>query len=154
MAREDAEILRDILHRMEARYMTVRPCGIETEKDRHPFKTLVVYVLNHGGARSLYRGRRPACRSLDGVRFIQDPKKLCDDCFDRKHCIPQVRADLLFENRPYRLLLSFTSAKSFLLYEAGLRAQNLPLHRTRTRITVIDRGTWGELRFQKDREQE
>jgi len=147
MSREDLEILRDILHRMEARYLTVRPHGIETEPDRPPLKTLEVYILNHGGARSLYRGRRPVCRSLDGIRALKDPNKLCGECFDRKHCTPQVRVDLLHENRPYRLVLAFSSARNVLRYEARCKANPLPLHRIRTRITVINRSTWGELKF-------
>jgi len=141
--------IQEIIFQTIARYLTVRPYGIEVAPDRPPVPALEVRVLSHGGARSLYRGRRPVCRSLDGVAAIRDPEKLCVPCPDRKHCTPQVRVDLLFEGQPYRLLLSYTSARNFLQYIAEAKARRRDLIATRTRIKITNRGSWGEVRFQQ-----
>ena len=140
-------ILLDILQRTNARYLTVRPQGIDPGEDRKLLTTIDCRILNYGGARSLYRGRRPVCRSLDGIKSIQDPKKHCQQCYERKHCTSQVRLDLLFENRSYRLLLAYSSAKNFLLYAGEISTKKLVLHKVITRIRVLNRGSWGELRF-------
>ena len=144
---QQAEILRDIVHRMMARYMTVRPLGIDLGNKRKLIPDLNCRVLDYGAARTLYRQRRPICRSLDAVKAIGNAKKHCQQCRDREHCTGQIRLDLLFENCPYRLLLAYTSAKNFLLYTAKLAQQNLEIQTTNTKIIVVNRGSWGELRF-------
>ncbi len=147
MSNQQMHHVRDILARMLARYMTIRPYGIEVEKGRKHLPCLKCRILNHGAARTLYRGRRPLCRSLDAVKALREPDKLCQQCPDRNECTPQVRIDLLFESRPYRLLLAYTSAKNFLLYSGDLSVKKLELCTVRTKICVVNRGSWGELRF-------
>jgi hypothetical protein len=144
---QQTEILRDIVQRMMARYMTVRPLGIDLGNSRKLITALNCRVLEYGAARTLYRQRRPFCRSLDAVKAIGNSKKHCQQCLDRKNCTGQVRLDLLFENCPYRLLLAYTSAKNFLLYTGKLAEQKLEIQTIDTKIVVINRGSWGELRF-------
>jgi hypothetical protein len=74
---QQAEILRDIVQRMLARYMTVRPLGIDPGNNRKLIPALNCRILDYGAARTLYRNRRPVCRSLDAVKPISDPEKLC-----------------------------------------------------------------------------
>jgi hypothetical protein len=147
MNRQQTEILRDIVHRMMARYMTIRPLGIDLGKNRKLIPAINCRILNYGAARTLYRQRRPVCRSMDAVNALGDSKKLCQQCLDQKHCTGQVRLDLLFENSPYRLLLAYTSAKNFLLYTGKLAEQKLEIETIDTKILVVNRGSWGELRF-------
>jgi len=147
MNRQQTEILRDIVGRMMARYMTIRPLGIDLGNNRKLIAALNCQVLNYGAARTLYRKRRPICRSLDAVKALADSKKHCQQCLDRKHCTGQVRLDLLFESCPYRLLLAYTSAKNFLLYTGKLTKQKLEIQTIDTKIIVVNRGSWGELRF-------
>ena len=144
---QQAEILRDIIHRMTARYMTVRPLGIDLGNNRKLIPALNCRLLDYGAARTLYRQRRPVCRSLDAVKAIADDDKLCQQCLERDHCIGQVRLDLLFENRPYRLLLAYTSAKNFLLYTSKLAEKKIEIQTIDTKIVVVNKGSWGELRF-------
>ena len=144
---QQTQILRDIVQRMMARYMTVRPFGIDLGNSRKLISALNCRVLDYGAARTLYQQRRPICRSLDAVKALSDSKKLCQQCVDRKHCTGQVRLDLLFENCPYRLLLAYTSAKNFLLYTGKLVEQKLEIQTIDTKIIVVNRGSWGELRF-------
>lgn len=144
---QQTQILKDILHRMAARYMTIRALGIDLGEGRKLLPAINCRILNYGAARTLYRARRPICRSLDAVTAIREPNKDCQQCLDRKHCTSQVRLDLLFENRPYRLLLAYTSAKNFLLYAGELALRKLEIQQVSTHIRVLNRGSWGELHF-------
>ncbi len=139
----DPEPLKDILYRTTARYLTIRPHGIDLDGRLVP--SVVARILAYGGARTLYRGRRPQCRSLDGVRSTKG--RLCADCVDLDDCTPQVRLDLLIEHRPYRLLLAYTSAKQFLLHTGAAASRGRRVEEVATRILVVNRGSWGELRF-------
>jgi hypothetical protein len=144
---QQAEILRDIVQRMMAHYITVTPMGIDLGNNRKLIPTLNCRILDYGAARTLYRNRRPVCRSLDAVKAIKDANKLCQQCVDRDNCTGQVRLDLLFENCPYRLLIAYTSAKNFLLYTGKLVEKKLEIQSIDTKIVVVNRGSWGELRF-------
>jgi hypothetical protein len=59
----DVPILRDILHRSLARYLSVLPSGLQLERGQRPRKTIEARILGYGGARSLYKNRKPVCRS-------------------------------------------------------------------------------------------
>jgi len=142
-----AEIYRDILTRTAARYLTVRPDGIEITPGQQPVKQLSVLIIDHGAARTLYRDRQPVCRSLDGIRPVQSQELACYRCPDRQHCTPQVRVDLVYDCVPYRLLLAYTSAKNFLFYQTEVLKGRRQLPEVITRIRVVNRGSWGELRF-------
>ena len=139
------EPFRDILYRTAARYLTVRPEGFLIAGKTVP--VLDARVLAFGAARTLYRGKKPVCRSLDAVQSIRG--KRCSECPDLRHCTPQVRVDLLVGDRPWRLLLAFTSAKHFLLYAAELKIAGVAIEASTTRMSVTPRGSWGEVRFQK-----
>jgi hypothetical protein len=142
-----ADIYRSILSRTSARYMTVRPDGVELSPEQEPLEILHVQILEHAGARTLYRNRKPLCRSLDAVTSVTNPRLHCATCFQRRQCTPQVRLELLFEHRPWRLLLAYTSAKNFLLYNTAIINQRRELAEVITEIRVVNRGSWGELRF-------
>ena len=144
---QQTQILRDILQRMMARYMTIKPLGIDLGNGTKLISKLNCRILDYGAAKTLYRQRRPVCRSLDAVKAIGDTNRLCQQCIDRDYCTGQVRVELVFENCPYRLLLAYTSAKNFLLYTAKLAKQQLEIQTFDTNIIVVNRGSWGELRF-------
>jgi len=145
--RPDIEPLREMLHRALARYLTVRPQGFTLEAGARPRTSLEVRILGYGGARTLYRKRRPHCRSLDGVSSITHQDRRCASCDRKEACVPQVRVDLIADTQPFRLLLSHTSARNFLNYEARLRANRQRLEDLLHTLTVVERGSWGEVRF-------
>lgn len=147
MTRPDLQPLREILHRASKRYLTVRPQGFELSPGEALRPTVQARILSVGAARTLYHNRKPRCRSLDAVRPISDRNRTCAQCRVRAQCTPQVRLDLFVEGQPFRLLLAHTSAKNFLLYEARLRQRGLALEDALHRIAVVNRGSWGELRF-------
>ena len=142
-----ADIYRLILTRTAARYLTVRPHGLQTTPGHLPLPRLQVQILDHGPARTLYRERKPVCRSLDGIAAVRNPERRCNPCPDRDSCTPQVRVDLVFDCLPYRLLLAHTSAQNFLLYHTDLVKQGRSPSDLITQVRVLNRGTWGELRF-------
>jgi hypothetical protein len=149
----DLQPLRDILHRALARYLTVRPSGFVLHDDgRPPRRSVEARILGYGGARTLYRDRKPDCRSLDGVASITHTGRRCTGCELRAKCTPQVRLDLIVDYKPYRLLLAQTSARNFLEHEAHLRQAGIAIETIAHRIEVIDRGSWGELRFERGRD--
>lgn len=148
MSRPDVEPLREVLHRALVRYLTVRPRGFELDHGERLRPVVEARILGHGGARTLYENRRPKCRSLDGLRPLTgDLSRSCADCTDRARCVPQARVDLIVDRRPFRMLLAYSSARSFLVYEAELRQRGRRIEDLVTKITVVNRGSWGELRF-------
>ena len=149
MYRRDVQPLREILHQALVRYLTVRPNGFELEPGQPLRKAIEARILGHGGARTLYKDRKPDCRSLDGVRPVTgDTDRHCADCDLRSRCTPQVRLDLIVAgSRPFRLLLAYSSARAFLVYEAQLRQRRILVENVVAKLSVVNRGSWGELRF-------
>jgi hypothetical protein len=144
----DVPILRHILHRALVRYLTVRPGGFELPFGGPLRRVVEARILGYGGARTFYPDRKPVCRSLDGLRPVtSNTERLCRDCEARARCTSQVRVDLIVERRPFRLLLAYSSARAFLAYEAELRQRHMAIEHVLTKLTVVDRRTWGELRF-------
>ena len=144
----DVNALREVLHNALVRYLTVKPRGLELRRGSPLRRSVDARILGFGGARTLYRQRKPTCRSLDGVRPITgDRNRRCTGCPDHGNCTPQVRVDLIVDSTAFRLLLAHTSAKAFLAYEGELRQRQVAVEHVLTKITVADRGRWGELRF-------
>jgi hypothetical protein len=144
----DVEPLRDVLHRALVRYLTVRPRGFELQPGERLRQVVEARILGFGGARTFYKDRKPVCRSLDGLRPVTgDTERTCRECEARARCVSQVRVDLIVERQPFRLLLAYSSARAFLAYEAELRQRRLAVENVLTKITVVNRQTWGELRF-------
>ena len=147
MVRSDLQPLREIWHDVQLRYLTVRPRGFELEPGAPLRPVVEARILRYGSARTLYRKRKPHCRSLDGVRSISANDRHCATCKLRAPCTPQVRLDLVVDRQAFRLLLAYTSAKAFLVYAAKLPQRGLAIEDLLHRIEVVNRGSWGELRF-------
>jgi len=149
--RKDIEPLRAILHRQMVRYLSVGPRGFLLKRRDTPHTTLDVRILSFGGARTLYKDRKPECRSLDGVHCASHIGRRCAPCDKRNDCTPQVRIDLLVDAQAFRLLLAHTSARNFLAYEGDLRVKKIPIDQPLHRLDVVNRGSWGEVRFSHEK---
>lgn len=148
MSKRDVQTLREVFHGALVRYLTVRPRGLQLAPGAPLRTSIEAVILGHGGARSLHESRRPVCRSLDGLRPLAEGRSpSCAECADRLRCVPRVRLDLIVDRRPFRMLLAYTSARAFLVYDAELRQRRQRLEDVLTKITVINSGSWGELRF-------
>jgi hypothetical protein len=150
MTPSDLQPLRAFLQQAPRRYLTVRPHGFALNPGERLRPVLEVRILGFGNARTLYQDRKPLCRSLDGVEpTAPQGQRRCVDCALRPRCTAQVRLDLLVDTQPFRLLLAHTSARNFLLYETQLRERGGALEEGLHRMHVINRGSWGELRFER-----
>jgi len=145
--RSDIEPLRAILHRALVRYLSVKPEGFLLTTKGDPLPVIEARILSFGGARTLYKDRRPDCRSLDGVHSASHTGRRCTGCGDKNNCTSQVRVDIIADARAYRLLLAHTSARNFLAHEGNLTAKQIPLDVPLHRLEVVNRGSWGEVRF-------
>jgi len=147
MPTDKLDPLAEIRRRARMRYLTVKPEGFVLEPGGPIVRTVQAEILGHGGARTFYRARKPECRSLNGINAIRDEEMLCCECYLAKHCVPQVRIDLLIDRAPFLLLLSHTSARRFLEYLDHLKARGLEPDDFPTDMHVINRGKWGEVAF-------
>lgn len=144
-AMNNPKLLRDILHRAVARYLTVSPRGLHLGREVVP--TALGRILGWGPARTLYKDKKPICRSLDGTISVTHEERRCEECTFKSACTGQVRVDLLIRGRAWRLLLAYTSARNFLVYEAELKARKIVIEDVEHRLEVFDRGYFGEVRF-------
>lgn len=149
MQPDDLQPLRRILHRALTRYLTVTPRGLLLADSARPSALAEARVLAFGGARTLYRERKPACRSLDAIASVDRDGRRCAGCPDFDACTPQVRVDLVIDKHAYRMLLAFTSATNFLVHIGELQRLGLDPLRVDHEIRVVARGSWGELRFRR-----
>ena len=137
--------LNDLFASSFARYLSIQPTGL-----RFPHGLLRASVsatlLTCRPARTLYKNRRPVCRSLDGTRSIKEETS-CTSCAHRKDCTAQIYLELLVESVPYRLLLAYTSARNFMQFASRLRQRGQNAENAPVIISVRDRGRWGEVRF-------
>ena len=143
----DPSPLRALLHHALHRYLTVTSQGFLLQGEPRPVATVQARILGFGGARTLYRNRKPYCRSLDGLVSINLADRRCTSCPDVNACTPQVRVDLIIDKHAYRLLLAFTSARNFLEHVGRLRREGIDPLSADHQIVVTPRGSWGELRF-------
>lgn len=141
----DIHTVREILGRSFSRYLTVKPCGLELRPGKI-LQSISAHLLTFRPARTLYRNRKPVCRSLDGIQSLTEGRA-CSSCLLRKACTPQIYLELLYESVPFKLMLSYTSARNFLTFLSTLRQKKEPVEGSVVLITVRDRGRWGEVCF-------
>jgi hypothetical protein len=141
--------MRELMAGVYARYVTVRPDGLELCPGE-TVSSVAARVLGYHPARTLYERRQPMCRSLDGVRPLQG-EQTCAACVFRRKCTTQICVELLAEGVPARLLLAFTSLRNFLGFVEERRRRGKPVEGASIVIAVRNRGHWGEVCFLEDR---
>jgi hypothetical protein len=137
--------LNDLFASSFARYLSVQPTGLRFPHGRLR-SSVAATLLTCSPARTLYKNRKPICRSLDGVRSIEQEAS-CTSCTDRKDCTAQIYLELLIDAVPYRLLLAYTSARNFMQFASRLSQQGQQVQNAPVILSVRDRGRWGEVRF-------
>ena len=140
--------LADLARALLARYISLTPQGLVLEPGSPAISEVAARLVRTGPARTLYRDRKPSCRSLDGLKSLKG--NYCANCPDRPRCTPQLLLDLDIDGLPWRLLLSFTSAKNVLLFLDRLRREGRSPEGTAIRLRVLDRGRWGELTLEPE----
>lgn len=138
-------LFRDVVYRSFCRYLRVTPSGFQLPSD-DILQSLPVQLLCFHHARTLYKDKKPTCRSLDGIQSLTEGRS-CASCLLRKNCTPQISLEFLYDHMPFRLILSYTSARNFLSFLSSLRQNGQPLENASVLIFVRDRGRWGEVCF-------
>ena len=139
--------LRQIICAAAARYAAITPKGILIPAAPTPYNPFPVSIVTYKPARTLYVKKQPHCRSLNGLHSLLH-KRPCTTCDDRRACTPQIALEILYRNVPFRLMLAYTSAKNFLAFTRTLNGTPHTTEGAPVVISVIDRGRWGEARFQ------
>jgi hypothetical protein len=137
--------LNDLFASSFARYLSIQPTGLRFPHGRLR-SSVSATLLTCRPARTLYKDRKPLCRSLDGIRSINEQAS-CTSCANRKDCTAQIYLELLVDGVPYRLLLAYTSARNFMQFASRLKQQGGEVQNAEVIISVRDRGRWGEVRF-------
>ena len=137
--------MRELVSRAFARYLRVLPSGFQLSSD-NIVPSLSAKVIASRPARTLYKNRKPVCRSLDGIHALSINKN-CAACLSRKTCTPQICLEIIHQGVPWRLILAYTSARNFLLFDSTLKKKGNTLEDSTIRIAVRDRGSWGEVYF-------
>ncbi|MDP8214671.1 MAG: hypothetical protein RAO92_05825 [Candidatus Euphemobacter frigidus] len=141
----DFSTMRELIARAFARYLRVLPSGFQLSAD-NIVPSLQAKVITFRPARTLYKNRKPVCRSLDGIHALSINKN-CAACLSRKTCTPQICLEIIHQGVPWRLILAYTSARNFLLFISTLKKKGITLEDSTIRIAVRDRGRWGEVCF-------
>ena len=138
----------EILDRSQARYLRVLPTGLAFP-DGRVLQSVSVTIRRHHPARTLYRNRRPVCRSLDGSNPLTNTKKSCVTCLERPTCTPQILLTILVKLEPFYLLLSHTSLRNFIHFT---QHKTLGQHDS-ILIKILKHQHWGEITFLEPKEQ-
>lgn len=128
-------------------YLPVRvtPQGFDVAEGRYDY--LQGTVIRVSLARKLFRDGLLACSSSDGLR-AEDGR----DCNECQHplCQPRLRLHLLTQRSiVYVLELPSTSAENFFALEERAQQDGANLIDCTVRLTLIDRGHWGEVVFER-----
>ena len=113
--------------------------------------------------RKYFRDRELVCWSADAIRGVGG--KRCESCTDRARCSLRIR--IAFEraagleaagsgeagsgsDRLLTLEFGYSSCRNFVAYARRIRETDGELCRVPTRMSIVPRGHWGEVRFEVD----
>ena len=136
----------DLFSRPPLLIARVTPRGLRLLPTEEVVDALEGHVISHKPQRKLFLEGILACHSDDAVT-AKDGKR-CQDCL-HPLCRPQLRLRLADRHAHYVLDLAVTSARNLLALEDALRAQGLRLTDVPLRLTVTDRGHYGEVAFER-----
>ena len=120
------------------------PKGFLIEDEIHP--ELTGRVVKTRLVRKRFEDRVLVCSSLDGIRARDG--SVCDEC---RHpgCQPQLRAHLVQGEAIYILDLAASSARNLFAAEDEAAANGEQLRDWTLRLSMRNRGHWGEVCFQR-----
>jgi hypothetical protein len=96
--------------------------------------------------RKLFEDQCLVCFSRDGLRARDGT--LCEECAHPR-CQPQVRIHLQVPEAVFVIDLAYSAARRLLALKDELAQGETPLEETSVRLTVQDRGQWGEVCFER-----
>lgn len=138
--------IRELIAQSYAQYLDIKPSGFSIGNKKLPSQINATIVI-FKPARTLYLNKKPTCRSLNGIISLKKNRS-CADCDMKKSCTPQICLQVFYENIPLRLMLAYTSAKNFLKLITVMKNKGISSDGAHIRISVKDRGRWGEVCFE------
>ena len=124
-------------------FVRVTPSGFLL--DDRTYESLSGKVARTRLIRKRFEEGRLLCASSNGTESREGAS--CGEC-NHPRCRPQLRLHLRNLDTIYILDLAASSAKNLLSLEDDLLGRGKSLEWTRLRLTVIDRGHWGEVCFE------
>jgi hypothetical protein len=144
----DLSSLKEILEFSFSRYIKVLPQGFQLPHESQIYPSLTVSLSLFHPVRTLYQNHKPLCRSLDAIKPLKK-NSLCCHCLFKSKCTPQICLELLYQEIPLKLLLSYTSKKNFIVFLRVFNPQcEIKDHHT-FKMNILNRGKWGEVQFLK-----
>jgi hypothetical protein len=137
------EHLRGAFARSTLFLVKLLPDGFEI--DDQSYDELGGRVIKTALLRKLFEDGALSCQSKDGL--TAENGTVCDQC-RHPRCRPILRIQLLEQQRRYLIDLNASSAHNLFALEDQLQAAGQTLADTRLRLTVCNRGLWGEVKFE------
>jgi hypothetical protein len=135
---------RNLFTRRPHLLVKLSPKGFRVFDDPEP--ELFGRVAKRQVIRKLFQDGELSCDSTDGIRARNGV--LCDEC-RHPRCQPILRIQLAGDRAVYVIDLAPTSARNFFTLESRLVQQGKCIETTELKLTVTDRGHWGEVSFEE-----
>jgi hypothetical protein len=139
----DQRSLRLVFARHNVALVRVTATGFLVDHDHHD--QLQGRVTRQQLLRKRFDDGQLVCDSANGIRARNGT--LCETCLHHQ-CRPWLRIHLTGAEHTYIVDLAVTSAQSLLALEDDLTNDGQPLSQSILRLTVRDRGRWGEVCFE------
>lgn len=144
---QSIQSLQRLFPKASSAFLSVKPDGFLFQGQALP--DLSVFIEGFHLVRKRFDDHRHLiCFSPDGC-FAKDGS-LCDQCTESS-CLSRIRLSLQPSQHdlpaPLLLELAFSSAANFLRYAEHLLANDIVISQTLTRLSVVPRGSWGEVLF-------
>ena len=136
--------IRQAFRRPVSLPVRITPHGFDVAEDHYDH--LEGKIIKTTLARKLFEDSFLACSSSDGLR--SEYGKLCAEC-RHPRCQPRLRIQLASERTIFVLELPATSAENYFALEDEADRLGASLADWTVRLTVIDRGHWGEIVFER-----
>jgi hypothetical protein len=147
--RGDKVSIRRAFQRPARIFVRVSPKGFLLGRERKAAAELQGRISEITLVRKLFRLGALFCHSLDGVRARDGT--LCSAC-SHPECRPSLRVHLSSASLLFVIDLPGRSAANFLALEEKAETEGVELVDWILRFSVIDRGGWGEVRFERMQE--
>lgn len=146
----NTNVYRRIINHHMIRYATLVSGGIVLPMSHTRLSSLKVEVIDYGESRTLYKEKKPVCRSFNGINPYHDGSKKCGECAEELGCTPQVYLDCISSGtiNSMRFMLSYTSAQNFIVFIQQNAIRNIDIKGKQIVISVKNHKSWGEAIFE------
>jgi hypothetical protein len=138
--------IREAFQRPVSFWVKITPGGFLLQDVSTPLGELLGRVVRTRLLRKLFREGKLLCHSTDGIQARNGI--FCSDCL-HPHCRAFIRVHFLSSGRLYVFELGGRSAENFIAIQDEADERGAELVDWILRLTVLDHGSWGEVRFEQ-----